>query len=71
MLANKWINVALGAAVALLGYFGTIDWNTLEPSEAGAILSAIGVLKLIIGAIMPPNGQAVIVKTGGSILTHT
>ena len=57
MLTNKWIIVALGALVTLTGYFSTVDWNTLLPSQAGAI--------------MPPPGQNVIKSTGGSILTHT
>lgn len=70
MIANKWINVALGLAVALLGYFSTVDWATLLPTQAGTIVSAIGVLKIILGAIAPPNGQSMFVSTGGAILTH-
>ena len=71
MLTNKWIIVALGALVTLIGYFGTVDWSTLLPSEAGAIISALGLAKILIGLIMPPASQGVIKSTGGSILTHT
>lgn len=71
MLTNKWIVVALGALITLIGYFSTVDWATLLPSDAGGIIAALGLAKVLIGAIMPSPGQGVIRSTGGSILTHT
>jgi len=71
MLTNKWLLVLMGAASALLGYFGTVDWNTMVPSEAGAIITALGVAKVVLAGLMPPNNQRVITMTGGRFFTHT
>jgi hypothetical protein len=68
---NKWALFALSFAVTMLGYLSTVDWTTLLPSKAGAIISAIGIAKMILDAIMPPTGQSTITSTGNSLFTHT
>jgi hypothetical protein len=71
MLTNKWVLVALGALTTLVGYFGTVDWNTMLPSDAGGIVIVIGAVKFVLASLMPPVGQANITKTAGTFFTHT
>ncbi len=71
MLINKWLLVALGALTAVVGYLGTVDWNTMAPTYAGGIVMALGLVKALVGSLMPPASQTTIVKTGGSVVTHT
>ena len=71
MITNKWILLGLNVIVVVLGYLATVDWNTLLPSKAGAIISAIGVAKGVLALLMPPVGQSTITSTGGTIVTHT
>ena len=71
MLANKWILFALSLAVAIVSYLSTVDWHTLLPSEAGGIVAAIGLLKAVLSAVMPPTTQPTITATGSSLFTHT
>lgn len=57
-LTNKWTMFALSAATAAVGYLGTVDWNTLEPSYAGGIVSALGMAKMILSALRPATTPA-------------
>lgn len=71
MLLNKWLQFALAALVALLGFAASFDWTTLVSSKsAGVIVGVIGVFKMITNALAPSTTQ-VITPTGGSVVTHT
>ena len=71
MIMNKWLNLALGVAVVLAGYLGTVDWQTLAPSQAGTIVMILGAVKAILGAIQPPASQTMITSTGNMVFPHT
>lgn len=71
MLLNKWIQFALAALVALLGFASSFDWTTLVSAKtAGVIVGVIGVFKMITNAMAPKTTQ-VIQPTGGTVVTHT
>jgi hypothetical protein len=73
MLVNKWVLFALSLIAVVVAYLGTVDWQTLAPSQAGAILMAIAVVKAIVAAVMPPASQKTITAqpAAGGIVTHT
>lgn len=68
---NKWIMLALNVLVMVVGYLATVNWNTYLPSDAGSIVMALGAIKAVLAAIMPPASQSTITSTGGTIVTHT
>jgi hypothetical protein len=71
MLVNKWIQFALAAFVALLGFASSFDWTTLVSAKtAGVIVGVIGVFKMLTNAIAPAPGETV-AATDGAIITHT
>jgi hypothetical protein len=71
MLVNKWIQFALAALVALLGFASSFDWTTLvSPQTAGVIVGVIGVFKMLTNAIAPAPGKT-LAPTDGAIITHT
>jgi hypothetical protein len=71
MLINKWVQFALAAFVALLGFAASFDWTTLvSPQAAGTIVGIIGVFKMLTNALAPAPGKAV-AATDGAIITHT
>jgi hypothetical protein len=71
MLLNKWIQFALAALVALLGFAASFDWTSLVSTKtAGIIVGVIGVFKMITNALAPKPSQAV-EPTGGAVVTHT
>jgi hypothetical protein len=71
MLVNKWVQFALAALVALLGFAASFDWTTLvSPQTAGVIVGVIGVFKMLTNALAPAPGKTAN-ATDGSIITHT
>lgn len=71
---NKWIRMALSAAVAILG--GLIAWATsydwakiMEPETAGKIVFILGVVKTLYAAFAPASGTAT-VPTNGYVITQ-
>jgi hypothetical protein len=71
MLLNKWVQFALAALVALLGFASSFDWTALvAPKTAGVIVGVIGVFKMITNAIAPAPGKTA-AATDGAIITHT
>jgi hypothetical protein len=70
MLLNKWVQFALAALVALLGFASSFDWTTLvSPKSAGVIVGVIGVFKMLTNAIAPAPGKTA-VATDGTLITH-
>lgn len=57
MLTNKWVLFGLSSASAVIAYLGTVDWGTLLPSKAGAIIMAIGAVKAVLTALLPSSTQ--------------
>jgi hypothetical protein len=71
MVLNKWIQFALSALLALLGFAASFDWTTLvSVKSAGVIVGIIGVFKMLMNALAPAPSQAS-TPTGGTIITHT
>jgi hypothetical protein len=71
MLINKWVQFALAALVALLGFAASFDWTALvSPQMAGVIVGVIGVFKMLTNALAPGAGKSA-AATDGSIITHT
>ena len=71
MLLNKWVQFALAALVALLGFAASFDWTTLvSPQAAGTIIGIIGVFKMLTNAVAPAPGKSA-AATDGAIITHT
>ena len=71
MLVNKWVQFALAALVALLGFASSFDWTTLvSPKTAGVIVGVIGVFKMLTNAVAPAAGKSA-TATDRSIITHT
>jgi hypothetical protein len=71
MLINKWVQFALAALVALLGFAASFDWTALvSPQTAGVIVGVIGVFKMLTNALAPGAGKSA-AATDGSIITHT
>jgi hypothetical protein len=71
MLINKWVQFALAALVALLGFAASFDWTALvSPQTAGVIVGVIGVFKMLTNALAPGAGKTA-AATDGSIITHT
>jgi hypothetical protein len=71
MLVNKWIQFALAALVALLGFAGSFDWTTIvSPQAAGVIVGVIGVFKMLTNALAPGAGKTA-AATDGALITHT
>jgi hypothetical protein len=71
MITNKNVLMLLGLAVVIVGYFGTLDWNTLWPSGAGDVLIVIGLAKAVLAYLMPPTSQQNVAATGNFFFTHT
>lgn len=57
MLTNKWVLFGLSSASAILAYLSTVDWTTLLPTKAGAIIIAIGAIKAVLSALTPAEAQ--------------
>ncbi len=71
MLVNKWVQFALAALVALLGFASSFDWTTIvSPQSAGIIVGVIGVFKMMTNALAPAPGTGA-APTDGTIITHT
>jgi hypothetical protein len=72
---NKWIRVALGAAVALIGYLIGVHWTDfLDARTAGVLALVLGALQTVIAAIAPAAGDPVQSLRGtglkGLVFTH-
>ncbi|GAC1340044.1 MAG: hypothetical protein NVSMB26_28010 [Beijerinckiaceae bacterium] len=71
MLLNKWVQFALAALVALLGFASSFDWTTLVSAKsAGLIVGIVGVFKMLTNALAPASGQTAS-ATKGALVTHT
>ncbi|MBV8848102.1 MAG: hypothetical protein JOZ16_00800 [Methylobacteriaceae bacterium] len=71
MLLNKWVQFALAALVAVLGFASSFDWTTLvSPKTAGVIVGAIGIFKMLTNALAPAPGKTAS-ATDGAIITHS
>jgi hypothetical protein len=71
MLVNKWVQFALAALVAMLGFASSFDWTTLVSAKtAGVIVGIIGVFKMLTNAVAPAAGQTA-AATDGTIITHS
>jgi hypothetical protein len=71
MLVNKWVQFALAALVAMLGFASSFDWTTLVSAKtAGVIVGIIGVFKMLTNAVAPAAGKTA-TATEGTIITHT
>ena len=71
MLLNKWVQFALAALVAILGFASSFDWTTLvSPKAAGVIVGIIGVFKMLTNALAPAPGKTA-AATDDAIITHT
>lgn len=70
MLANKWINFALSAVVAVMGFAATTDWTSLFSAKtAGGITMGVAVLKMVLNLLAPAAG-ATVAPTTSSLITH-
>lgn len=72
---NKWIRVALGAAVAVIGYLVGVHWTDyVDPRTAGVLALILGILQTAIAAISPGAGDPVTSLRGtglkGLVFTH-
>jgi hypothetical protein len=75
LAVNKWIRVALGAAVALIGYLVGVHWTDyLDQRTAGVLALVLGALQTVIAAIAPAAGDPVQSLRGtglkGLVFTH-
>jgi hypothetical protein len=71
MLVNKWVQFALAALVAMLGFASSFDWTTLVSAKtAGVIVGIIGVFKMLTNAVAPAAGKTA-AATDGTIITHS
>lgn len=71
MIINKWLLMLANLVIIVIGYLGTVDWQTMAPSKAGTIIMILGLVKATVAALMPPVSQSTIVATGKPIVTHT
>lgn len=70
MLANKWIQFGLSAAIAFVGVAVGFDWTSVVGQQTGGVIvAALGGVKMVLNSMAPAPGASV-VATDGTLVTH-